>query len=266
MTPRVSIVLPTRNRAAVLAGALDSVRRQTFSDWECIVVDDGSSDATPEVLAAASAADARVRGIRREPGGSAAAARNAALGLARGDLVAFLDDDDRWAPEKLSLQITRLDSDPDALLACARVELSGDAAGVWPRRAAPEHPALRRLLSSNFIPVSTVMARRSALVRSGGFDERLAVAEDYDLWIRIAIDGPIRADPEVLARYRFDGERFRRQRGAEIDALDAIVSRAAAGGVPRAWLRPARRRIHRYRARHAPDLRTAVAEWRRAIF
>ncbi|HET7452874.1 MAG TPA: glycosyltransferase family A protein, partial [Thermoanaerobaculia bacterium] len=94
MNPRVSIVLPTRDRDREMAAALESVRRQTFTDWECIVVDDGSRDETPRALSEAAAAEPRIRRLRRDPGGSIAEARNAALAAARGDLVAFLDDDD----------------------------------------------------------------------------------------------------------------------------------------------------------------------------
>ncbi|HET7451638.1 MAG TPA: hypothetical protein VFL12_02770, partial [Thermoanaerobaculia bacterium] len=163
-------------------------------------------------------------------------------------------------------QVARLDAERDADLVCGRVERCGDAAGIWPRRPLPARPSLRTLLASNFVPTSTVLSRRAAVERAGGFDESFPVAEDYDLWIRIALRAPVLADPAVVALYRVDAARAARQHGAEIDALEAIVSRASASGVPAAWLRPARRRIHRHRARHAPDFRTALAAWRRAIF
>src|SRR5690349_15468262 len=134
MKPRVSIVVPTRNRAADLPDALASVLVQTFADWECIVVDDGSTDGTLEVVSHAARADPRVRSVRREPGGSHAGARNAGLALARGDYVAFLDDDDRWLPGKLALQLPLLERDRDAGIVFGRVELFGDAVGIWPRR------------------------------------------------------------------------------------------------------------------------------------
>jgi glycosyltransferase involved in cell wall biosynthesis len=266
MTPRVSIVLPTRNRAGELREAVESVFRQTFASWECLVVDDGSSDGTPEIAGELALADRRVRTIRRDPGGSHGAARNAGLAAARGDLVAFLDDDDRWLPEKLALQIRILEQDLEAAMLFGRVELFGDAEGVWPRRLALTRPTVRELLASNFVPVSTVVARRSAVERAGGFDANLPVAEDYDLWIRIALTSPLRGDDAVVARYRFDAARFERQRGDQIAALDAIVSRLGASReVPAGWLRPARRRIHRHRARTARGWRERLSEWRKAI-
>lgn len=267
VTPRVSIVLPTRNRASELREAVESVFRQTFAAWECLVVDDGSSDGTPGIASELVRADRRVRTIRRDPGGSLSAARNAGLAAARGELVAFLDDDDRWLPEKLALQTRLLEEDPAAAMVFGRVELFGDAEGVWPRRPAPTRPTVRNLLASNFVPVSTVVARRSAVELVGGFDENLPVAEDYDLWIRLALASPLRSDDAVVARYRFDAARFERQRGDQIAALDAIVSRLEASReVPAAWLRPARRRIHRHHARTACGWRARLSERWRAVF
>lgn len=261
MTPRVSIVVPTRNRAEELVGALDSVRAQSADAWECIVVDDGSGDATGDVVARAVAGDARFRGLRREPGGSIAAARNLGLGAAIGEFVAFLDDDDRWLPEKLARQVEILDAQPDAAFVCGRVERFGDSGGIWPERPVPVRPTLRALLASNFVPVSTVLARRTAVEQSGGFDESLRVAEDYDLWIRVAIRSPFLAESDVVARYRFDRPRFELQRALQIDALESIVTRlSASGAVPAFWLRPARRRIHRFRARHAGARRVRIIE------
>jgi glycosyltransferase involved in cell wall biosynthesis len=264
VTPRVSIVLPTRNRAGELREAVESVFGQTFAEWECLVVDDGSTDRTPQIAGELARTDRRVRTIRRDPGGSLAAARNAGLAAARGELVAFLDDDDRWLPEKLALQVRILEQDLEAAMVPGRALRR--RRGVWPRRPAPTRPTLRELLASNFVPVSTVVARRSAVERAGGFDENLPVAEDYDLWIRLALASPLRGDDAVVARYRFDAARFARQRGDQIAALDAIVSRlGASSDVPAGWLRPARRRIHRHRARTACGWRARLSEWCRAI-
>ena len=266
MEPRVSIVVPTRNRAVDLPGALASVLGQTFTDWECIVVDDGSTDGTPDVVREAARADPRVRSVRRGPGGSPGGARNAGLGVARGRLVAFLDDDDRWLPGKLALQLPLIEADRHAGMIFGRVELFGDAVGVWPRRPPSARPSLRKLLASNFVPTSTVVARRSAVDRAGGFDEGLRVSGDYDLWIRIAIGAPIRGDSAVVARYRFDAARFAAQHAARIEALDLIASTVAGtGAVPPRWLAPARRRVHRYRARHASTWGERLSEWRRAL-
>lgn len=266
MTPRVSVVVPTRDRAAELAGALASVRAQTFAGWECIVADDGSRAGTADVVAGLTRIDPRIRSVRREPGGSIAGARNAGLAAANCELVAFLDDDDRWLPDKLAGQIPLLDAEPGVAMVCGRVELTGDAVGVWPRRPAPVYPTLRTLLASNVVPVCTVVARRSAVEEAGGFDESLPVAEDHDLWLRLAMRWLIRAEPRVVARYRVDAARAAAQRGAQIEALEAIVAKVAAtGSIPSAWLHPARRRIARYRARHATYWLERLAAWRRAL-
>src|SRR5262245_60978570 len=109
--PTISVILPTFNRVAMLGEAIESVRRQTFDDWELIVADDGSTDATLEQLE--SLGEPRLRVVRLTHTGSAAGARNAALKVAVGDWIAFLDSDDLWARDKLAIQHRALTANPD---------------------------------------------------------------------------------------------------------------------------------------------------------
>jgi hypothetical protein len=121
------------------------------------------------------------------------------------------------------------------------------------------------ILERNFV-TGMVLYARSLYEASGGYRGPFRCAEDWDLWIRIGLAAPIRADPAVVARYRFDAGRFASAEGSRIAALDASVSRlSASGGVPRSWLRPALRRIHRFRARRASTLAGKLSEWARAI-
>src|SRR5689334_2783621 len=113
MAPLVSVVIPTYNRLAFLREAVDSVLAQTFRDWELIIADDGSTDGTPEAMARL--ADPRVRVISLEHSGNPGRVRNAAIALARGRYVAFLDSDDWWEREKLSLQVEALRTRPSCL-------------------------------------------------------------------------------------------------------------------------------------------------------
>jgi glycosyltransferase involved in cell wall biosynthesis len=203
--PRVSIVLAVRNQARWLPATLASVRAQTFTDWELVVVDDGSSDATATVARATD--DARVRVVsteRRER----AAARNRGLAETTAPLVAFLDGDDLWHPEKLARQMAPFDARADVAL-CYTIARYVDADDRPLDVRRPPHPVegavFPALLRANLMILSSVMIRRAALdAVGGGFDERLPVlgCEDWDLWLRIARRFPVAVVPEELTRYR----------------------------------------------------------------
>lgn len=200
--PTISVVIPTYNRARFLPAAVASVRAQSYPCDEILIVDDGSSDDTAEVVAALGPG---VRLIRQANAGPAAA-RNRGIDEARCDLVAFLDTDDRWLPGKLAAQVELFRREPALALACADMAIE-DGAGVQlvesnfvQRGLQPEFAALngrplpdapRRLLELNFVNTSTVVAKRQLLVELGGFDTRLRYGEDLELWLRIAARHPI---------------------------------------------------------------------------
>jgi len=180
--PSVSCIIPTYNRRDWLVEAIASVRGQTAPVAEVVVVDDGSSDGTQETLDTlrGSAADAPLVVLRQDNRGPAAA-RNAGLRIATGDLVAFLDDDDVWLPQKMARQLAVLMRDPGlALLGCATDTLSlPGGPRVFP-------VGERRLLFRNWFLTPGVVARRDVLVALGGFPEDMRVCEDYALWLRVA--------------------------------------------------------------------------------
>lgn len=186
-TPLVSVIIPAWNSADTLARCLDSVFAQTWSRREIVVVDDGSTDATPDVLAAYGD---RLRAIRQANAGPSAA-RNRGLREARGAYVAFLDADDHWLPEKLQRQVTLLEARPDiGFCSTATTVVDADAAFLrdWPCRQG-NAPLLETLfMHSAAVSGSTsgVLARRELLQAAAGFDENLRGFEDPDLWIRLA--------------------------------------------------------------------------------
>lgn len=203
--PVVSVIIPTRNRASSLARAIDSVRRQTFVHWELIIVDDDSTDSTPELLADVAAADSRIRFERHAMRAGAAAARNRGAKCARGSCLAFLDDDAEWLPEMLERQVRVLESMADAgLVYCqlmvqredGRIDVigAGSAASPKPRRA---------LLQGNTIDTSCVILRRPLFLEAGGFDESLPRLQDWDLWLRLAALTRFCYLPEPLVRGYF---------------------------------------------------------------
>jgi glycosyltransferase involved in cell wall biosynthesis len=198
-TVDISVVIPTRNRWALLSRrALRGASFQEGVSHEVVVVDDGSTDETPEGLRAL--ADERVRVIRNEMPGGAAQARNIGLHAARGTYVAFLDDDDFWAPEKLRLQLEAVQA-TRADFAYAGVATL-DERGVVLHISAPPDPSILRVdvIERGAIPAgsSNVFARSDLIREIGGFDESFRNMEDWDLWIRLAWAGKAAAVPDVV--------------------------------------------------------------------
>ena len=202
--PTVSVIIPTYNRAAMLSLAIDSVRSQTFHEWELIVVDDGSTDGTAEIVRRAAREDAKIR-LVQQPNRGLAEARNAGIRVSRGTYLAFLDDDDRWLPEKLELQVRCMERSPKPGLSYTLTANSDMEGRVY--RTVPEVAgrSYAELLMHNFIPCPSVMVRRDCLERVGFFHKEMNPAEDYDLWLRIAAIASLDVVPYPLAIYRRHG-------------------------------------------------------------
>lgn len=189
MSVRVSVVIPVYNSAATIIRAVESVLCQDESSMELIVVDDGSTDGSAELLTARYPQQAIV--IRQENRG-AAAARNRGIAAARGEFVAFLDADDEWVAGKLRLQTERMEANPEAALCFA--DMSHWEHGREVNSSYIQERGLGacggrifdRLLRECFIFTPTVVVRRSVFETVGTFDESLRICEDYDLWLRIA--------------------------------------------------------------------------------
>ena len=197
--PRVTVVIPVYNAAGFVRRAVDSVLAQTFTDLELLVVDDGSRDATRDVLATYGP---RLRLLTQANAGPAAA-RNHGLRQARGEVVAFLDADDGWLPDKLALQVALLDARPEVgfcSTATRVVDQAGAPAGDWPCCAgeAPMPDLLFMRSAAVSGSTSGVLARRALLLDAGGFDERLRGFEDPDLWIRLSSRTGYACIPEAL--------------------------------------------------------------------
>lgn len=184
-SPRVSVLMAVHDGAPWVKDAVASVLAQTLADLELIVVDDGSADATPALLA--SFDDRRLR-VERRPRAGLTRALTTALALARAPLIARLDADDVALPERLARQVAFLEAHPDVgLLGSAAREVNGEGREVRVVRPPVDDATLRRvLIRRNPMVHSTVTMRRDAVVAAGGYDPRFAVAQDYDLWMRLA--------------------------------------------------------------------------------
>ena len=224
--PRVSVVLPVRDGAAFLEQALQSVLSQTLSELELIVVDDGSTDRTPEILAARAASDPRVRVLRRE-GDGVVAALNAGCAVAATAYVARLDADDVALPERLERQVALLDAHPNVgLVGGAYVAIDQSGRRLATFRPPTEDAALRARLSRyNVFAHPAATFRREAFEQAGGY--RLAEAEDYDLWLRISERWQLASVPDPVLEYRQHSGQVSLVRARE-QALATLAARAAA--------------------------------------
>ena len=192
MPPSVTVVIATYNRAGMVGTAIRSVLEQTYADLELVVVDDCSPDNTRDVVEAV--ANPRVRYVRHERNSGLPAGRNTGIRAARGEFVAFLDDDDTWLPHKLERQLKAIPGF-DAVLCAARVE--GRKGSKIYRHDEVTPAQLRR--GNRFDP-SGLLVRRS-LIAALGFDESLRNGEDWDAFIRIAAEGRIAYLHEPLLVY-----------------------------------------------------------------
>ena len=197
----VTVLIPAYNAELTLDRALRSVWRQHWPDLEVVIVDDASSDRTAEV--ARRHARPELRLVRLERNRGECGAMNAGLEVARGEFVAFLDADDEWLDEKLARQIPVVSADSELSFVACRSEFTWSDGRTEIFGGGPEISgvnAWRALLHRSQTGKPCVVARRSKLLKVGGFDERLKVAGDQDMWIRLALAGPAVFLPDVLVR------------------------------------------------------------------
>lgn len=197
--PLVSVVIPAFNAAWCVARAVDSVLNQSFRDFELIVVNDGSTDRTAEVLAGYG----EMLRVFDQPNGGLSSARNAGIAAATGRYVAFLDADDWWLPDKLARQVEWMEARPELVFCSTSTRVltpEGDAFPDW-RCGHERGSPLERIFSANAHVAgsgSAVLVRREALTRAGGFDETLRSLEDIDMWMRLATLGDYACIDEPL--------------------------------------------------------------------
>lgn len=195
--PSVSTIIPTYNRPAFLREALASVLAQTYQESEILVVDDGSTnaarDATRQLVDEYARAQSRPIRYLFQPHRGVSAARNRGVAASQGELLAFLDSDDIWQPEKLARQITFFEAQPTAQICQTQETWIRHGVRVNPRKKhrKPDGDIFVQSLADCLVSPSAVMLRRELFERVGGFDEQLPACEDYDLWLRISVHEPV---------------------------------------------------------------------------
>jgi glycosyltransferase involved in cell wall biosynthesis len=220
----VSIVLPTHNREAYLRESIGSVLAQTWPDWRLIVVDDGSTDGTAAYLAGL--ADPRISVIRHDRCANPARLRNAGLARVTSRLVAFLDSDDRWAPDKLAVQLPALAAaSPEcrwSFTGYGRIDAAGrpfTLAGGRPLSWRSGWILSAMLRDEVSVALSSVVVERALMAEAGGFDETLQLCSDYDMWVRLANRARAAAVERPLVEIRAHTGNWTRGRGIEAHEL-----------------------------------------------
>jgi Glycosyltransferases, probably involved in cell wall biogenesis len=210
--PKVSVIIPTYNRRLLLERALKSVLEQSYRDFEVIIVDDGSTDGTFEMLKGYGMTNSdKIKIIRQENRGESAA-RNAGIGIASGEYIAFQDSNDVWVKNKLEKQIAYMEQNTRFALTYTDISVYRNGVLQFKSRLHEERygyfkegEIFLNLLKECFIFVPTVVLRRSCLLSIGGFNQKLFVAQDYDLWLRIATKYPIGFLDEPLSICHYHG-------------------------------------------------------------
>lgn len=267
MPSSVSVVIPAFNAQQYIGSAIDSALAQEGCEIEVIVVDDGSSDNTAEVVEAYTD---RVRYVKQANAGPAAA-RNLGVSLSTSDWIAFLDADDTWVSGKLQAQL-KAASDGNADVVYSNLLNSGDCDSVAQTRSTKELPRgdiFEQLLYDNFIPLSSVLMRRQLLVDVGGFREDLLGTEDWDLWMRLASEGvlfEVVNEPLITYQWRADSlskdhERMKLLREHTVQlALDTLRGRKV-GWVKRKAAMANALAVSAWFANHDTKLRLTARMW-----
>jgi len=201
----LSVVMPTHNRAREVVRAAASVLAQDVEGLELVIVDDSSSDHTPDVLDRLVAQDPRVRVVRTDSAVGPCVARNRGLEVAEGELVAFCDDDDAWFPGVGKVVLDFLDAHRDVVAASAWHVVHHADSGEAAVFRGPLDYAADDLLWQNFVALPFAVVRRAALSFDVGFDPDLPTGEDWDLWLRCSREGLVRTVPHVGYLYTQHG-------------------------------------------------------------
>lgn len=210
----VSVIIPTYNRETLLKRAIESVIVQTYQNWELIVVDDGSTDGTKDVVHSFTQKDKRIRYFYQENSGAPARPTNAGLKETKGDFIAILQHDDEWLPQKLEKQINHFHQSKNlktGFIGCHALVSNADGT-EHTEELAPGENLTKSLLNTNVIPYpSAVMLKKQVIDDVGMLDERFKINDDWDFWLRASLKFDFEYIPEALFRYHIHGGNITRR-------------------------------------------------------
>ena len=223
--PKVSVIIPTHNRSYLLSKAIQSVLSQSFHDFEIIVVDDASQDNTAQIVNVFS--DKRIRYIRHRVNKGDCCSRNNGINNTNGEYIAFLDDDDEWFPEKLSMQVSILDNSPLKVGAVHTGSIAVDIANcneLYTRIATMRGNIFQHLLRyEDTVTTSSVLLRKICFEKVGLFDESIAYCSDYDMWLRISKEFDFECIQTPLVKYGIHKNNLGSNYSLQIKGREAVL-------------------------------------------
>ncbi len=204
LTPKISIITITRNRAGFITRAIESAQKQAFPDWELIVLDDDSNDDTGAIIEAFRAKDSRIKYHKNTPYLGISKNRNLGLSLSKGKYIAVLDSDDEWTDNnKLQKQFDFLENKPEYVLIGSNIKII-DEKGSFIKNtnfATEDLDIRKKILISNQIPHSTVLYRKEISDKIGGYNEKFSCVEDLDLFLKLGLLGKMKNLSEITTSY-----------------------------------------------------------------
>ena len=235
--PAISVVLPVYNAEAYVREAVESILTQTFTDFECIIINDGSTDDSGAILRELAARDARIVLVER-PNDGLVSALNEGIKIARADLIARMDADDVSMPERFALQHARMVQEPELAVLGSFIRVMDKAGNIIRLGEYPLTPKAAARCLERGCPVAhpAVMMRRDAVLKAGGYRKAFCPAEDYDLWLRMSDLGYAIANlPQMLLNYRWHGTNvsvIHRERQVRNTILARLAHRMRKAGLP----------------------------------
>ena len=222
----VTVIIPAFNAENTIIRAIDSVRIQQIQPLEVIIIDDGSTDSTIDVVIKNICEGEQIHLVKMRNNCGVSAARNAGIRQAKGKFIAFLDADDIWLPGKIQKQIGVIEQDPTITLISCNSRLVSESGmelkvGHINRPPVEGIEAWKTLLIYNFLPTPTILTYRSLVEEIGGFDESLMVGEDLDLWIKLAAIGKVSVINEVLTHYYDSAGSLMKRHSSETNSIVA---------------------------------------------
>ncbi len=211
--PKLSIIMGVFNASETVAGTINSIKAQTYKDWECVICDDGSKDDTWDILKDITKDDNRFILIRNEKNLGLGATLNRCVEYAKGEYLARQDADDISLPERLEKQVIFLDNNPDISVVGTYAELYNPRQNIWGVIKPPLNPTVKDWIKGSSIIHASVVMKKRDLLEMGGYNQNAIRVEDYDLWLRMRVDGyKIRTIPEALYRITSDRTSYKRKR------------------------------------------------------